>query len=81
MEQNMISKQIQISNMAFNNSFHSMSIMQEQIERMIKICINQLPMIPAEGKKAIMDWANACKQMRQMSLSIYSHADEDRQPH
>jgi hypothetical protein len=81
MDQNMISKQMQINKMAYRNTFNSMSIMQGQIERMINIYIDQVPMISAEGKKIIMDWTNTCKKVQQMSLSIYSHTDEDRQPH
>jgi len=81
MDQDMISRQLQISKMAFNNTFNSLSIIQEQMERMIKMYIAQVPMIPLEGKKVFLDWANTCKQVRQMSIDIYSHDDEDDQSH
>lgn len=81
MDQDMISRQIQISKMAFNNTFNSISIIQEQMDRMIRMYIAQVPMIPVEGKKVFLDWANTCKKVTQMSLDIYSHDDEDGPQH
>jgi hypothetical protein len=81
MDQDMISRQLQINKMAFNNTFNSLTIIQEQMERMVRICIDKLPMIPVEGKKVFLDWANTYKKVTQMSLDIYSHDDEDGQQH
>jgi len=81
MDQDMLSKQLQINKMAFNNTFNSISIIQQQMERMVRIYIDKLPMIPVEGKQVFLDWANSCKKVTQMSLDIYSHDDEDGQQH
>ena len=81
MDQDMILRQLQINKMAFSNTFNSLAIIQELMERMIRMYVAQAPVLPVEGKNVFLDWANTCKQVRQMSLDIYFHSDEDDQSH
>jgi len=66
MDPKQIAKQmIQFSKTAFDNTFNAMSVMQEQTEKMIGTYLEQAPMIPAEGKKAIADWMKSYKKGRE----------------
>jgi len=81
MDQDMISRQLQINKMAFSNTFNSLTIIQEQMERMIRMYVAQVPVLPVEGKNVFLDWANTCRKVQQMSLDIYFHGDKDDQSH
>ena len=66
MDPKQIAKQmIQFNKTAFDNTFNAMIVMQEQTEKMIGTYLEQAPMIPAEGKKAIADWTKAYKKGRE----------------
>ena len=66
MDPKQIAKQmIQFNKTAFDNTFKAMIVMQEQTEKMIGTYLEQAPMIPAEGKKAIADWMKAYKKGRE----------------
>jgi polyhydroxyalkanoate synthesis regulator phasin len=56
---------IQFNKTAFDNTFNAMIVMQEQSEKMIGTYLEQAPMIPAEGKKAIADWMKSYKKGRE----------------
>jgi polyhydroxyalkanoate synthesis regulator phasin len=42
-----------------------MTVLQEQTEKMVAMWMDQAPLIPAEGKKAINDWLKAYKKGRE----------------
>jgi hypothetical protein len=66
MDPKQIAKQmIQFNKTAFDNTFNAMTVMQEQTEKMIGMYLEQAPMMPAEGKKAIADWMKAYKRGRE----------------
>lgn len=55
---------IQFNKTAFDNTFETLNVLQEQREKMMSMYLEQVPMIPAEGKKAIEDWLKAYKKGR-----------------
>lgn len=66
MDPKQIAKQmIQFNKTFFDNSFDAMTVMHEQTEKMIGTYLEQVPMIPVEGKKAIADWMKSYKKSRE----------------
>jgi polyhydroxyalkanoate synthesis regulator phasin len=66
MDPKQIAKQmIQFNKTTFDNTFDAITILQEQTEKLIGKYLEQAPMIPAEGKKAIADWMKAYKKSRE----------------
>lgn len=41
---------------SFDNSFNTMTILQEQAEKMFSMYLDQAPWFPEEGKKIIREW-------------------------
>lgn len=65
MDPKQIAKQmIQFNKAAFDNTFEAMTTLQEQTEKMVTMFLEQVPLIPAEGKKAINEWLKAYKKGR-----------------
>ena len=63
MDQNQIFKQmIDFQKATFDNSFKAMVMVQEQTEKVVSTILDQATWLPEEGKKAINEWANACKK-------------------
>ena len=63
MDQNQIFKQmIDFNKATFDNSFRAMVMVQEQTEKTVSTILDQATWLPEEGKKAIKEWANACKK-------------------
>ncbi len=63
MDQTQIFKQmIDFNKAAFDNSFSAMVMVQQQTEKMVTTMLDQATWLPEEGKKAIRDWADACKK-------------------
>ncbi|MHB8762989.1 MAG: hypothetical protein ACYDA8_01395 [Deferrisomatales bacterium] len=50
---------------AFDNSFNAMAALQDQAEKMTKLFLDQAAWMPAEGKQAIQQWTEGCKQARE----------------
>jgi polyhydroxyalkanoate synthesis regulator phasin len=66
MDPKQIAKQmIQFTKTTFDNTFDAITILQEQTEKLIGTYLEQAPMIPAEGKKAITDWMKTYKKGRE----------------
>jgi hypothetical protein len=66
MDPKQIAKQMsQFNKAAFDNTFSAMTVLQEQMEKMVNNYLEQSPWMPAEGKKAITDWIKAYKQGRE----------------
>ena len=65
MDQKQILKQmIEFNQATFNNSFQAMVLLQDQFERIAQTAIDQSNWLPAEGRKAIENWVEACKTGR-----------------
>lgn len=75
MDPKQVAKQIiDFNKTAFDNTFSAISVMQDQAEKMVNSFIEQSPVFPAEGKKAMKDWIEAYKQGRE---KFKSAADEN----
>jgi hypothetical protein len=65
MDPKQIAKQmIAFNKTAFDNTFEAMTALQEQTEKMMSLYLEQAPLIPEEGKKAINDWLKTYKKGR-----------------
>lgn len=56
---------IQFNKTTFDKTLDAITVLQEQTEKLIATYLEQTPMIPAEGKKAIADWMKAYKKGRE----------------
>jgi GAF domain-containing protein len=66
---------MQMSKMAFDNSYIMMMSAYEQNKLMVNTFLNQTTDVPAEGKKAIEDWLQAyrkgCEELKKMTDEGY----------
>jgi hypothetical protein len=59
MENKVIAKQIiDFHKSTFDNTFNSLTILQQQTEKMIQTFLQQATWLPAEGKAAVNEWVN-----------------------
>ena len=63
-QKKMLKQMIDFNNAAFNNSFTTMVMLQEQVEKTTTALIDQATWLPEEGRKAIRDWVGAYKEGR-----------------
>lgn len=74
MNQNQLLKQmLDFNRTTFENTFNTMTMFQEQIERVAHGCLEQAMWLPKAGKAAINEWTKACKTGRE---SFKSSMDE-----
>ena len=65
MDQKEILKQmVAFNKTAFDNSFKTMVMLQEQNEAMVNTFLGQATWLPEEGKKAIADWVKTYRKGR-----------------
>jgi hypothetical protein len=66
MEQKEMMKQmIQLNKTVFENTFNSMAMLQDQMEKATNNFLEQASWLPAEGKKVIEEWVKAYKKGRE----------------
>ena len=66
MDQKEIVKQmIQYNKTAFENTFTSLAMLQDQMEKTMDMFMKQSAWLPAEGKKAVEDYTKTYKQARE----------------
>jgi hypothetical protein len=65
MDQKQLFKQmIEFNQTTFNNIFNATVLVQDQFERVANTALDQIPGLPAEGRKAIENWADVFKDGR-----------------
>jgi hypothetical protein len=65
MDNKIIARQlIDFHKTTFDNTFNSLTALQEQAERMVAAFLEQSSWLPAEGKEAIKNWVNIYKKGR-----------------
>jgi hypothetical protein len=65
MEQNqLVNQMINFNQTIFNSAFDAVVLLQDQFERVANSALDQIPGLPAEGRKAIEKWAEAFKEGR-----------------
>lgn len=66
MEQKQVLRQIfEFNQSTFNNAFEAMVLVQDQFEKIATTALDQIPGMPAQGRKAIDNWAEVFKNGRQ----------------
>jgi hypothetical protein len=66
MEQKQVLRQIfEFNQSTFNNAFEAMVLLQDQVEKIANTTLDQVPGMPAQGRKAIENWAEVFKNGRQ----------------
>ncbi len=60
----MMKQMIEFNKTAFDNTFRAMSLVQDQTEEMLLSYMEKATWLPAEGKKALKDWLDNCKKVR-----------------
>ena len=74
MDQKQIAKQMMDFNKtAFDNNFNSITILQDQTEKLVFRFLEKAPLLPEDGKKAINEWIKAYKKGR---LDFKAAADD-----
>lgn len=65
MDPNRIAKQmIDFQKTAFDNTYHSMIMLQDHTEKLTNTFFEQATWIPAEGSRAITEWIEVLKKGR-----------------
>jgi hypothetical protein len=65
MENKKIARQlIEFHKTTFDNTFNSLTVLQEQAEKMVSVFLEQATWLPSEGKEAIKDWVDIYKKGR-----------------
>ena len=73
-QKKMIKQVIDFQKTAFDNSFNVTTLAQEQMEKMVEISLGQALWLPAEGKKAINEWVNTCREGREnFKKAVYNN--------
>ena len=67
MDQKQIFKQmVDFNKGAFNNSYNTMVMVQDQTESLANTMLSQATWLPEEGKKAVKEWVEAFKKGREV---------------
>jgi hypothetical protein len=78
MEQNLIAKQtLQLCHAALTQTLDAAMAVQDQSQKTLEILLDQSPVVPQEGKRAINDWLEAC---RHQTTAIKSVIEEGFRP-
>lgn len=65
MDPKQVAKQmVDFNKTAFDNSFDTMSTIQDQTEKMFVSMMEQMPFFPEEGKKLVNEWIKTYKKGR-----------------
>jgi hypothetical protein len=74
MNQDQLLKQmLDFNRTIFENTLNTITLLQEQVERVTNSCLERATWLPQAGKTVINEWTNACKEGRE---SFKSSMDE-----
>ncbi|MBF0498339.1 MAG: hypothetical protein HQK58_17475 [Deltaproteobacteria bacterium] len=62
--QKMLQQMINFNKYMFDNTFNSITMFQEQMEKMSNMFLDQATGMPEEGKKAVTEWVKSYKTAR-----------------
>lgn len=63
MDQKEVMRQmLKFNKAAFDNTFTAMTLLQEQLDRMVKMFLEQATWLPKEGKQVITEWVKTYKK-------------------
>ncbi|MGA7875389.1 MAG: hypothetical protein WCA08_06975 [Desulfoferrobacter sp.] len=63
-QKQMMKQMIDFNKAAFENAFNTMTLLQDQTERMTNMFLEQATWLPKEGRKVIDEWMKAYKTGR-----------------
>lgn len=73
MEYNQITKKvIDLQKMSFENWYDALAIAQDQAASTMNLMLNQATWIPDDGRNAVQNWINVCKEERNRFKSYVS---------
>ncbi len=61
-QKEMVKQMVKFNKAAFDNTFGALSLLQDQMERTMKIMVEQATWLPKEGKQVFEEWVKACKK-------------------
>ncbi len=65
MEMPQMAKQmVEFQKVTFNNAFNTLTMFQDQAEKLVNTFLDQNPAIPQQSREAFRDWLNMCKKAR-----------------
>jgi hypothetical protein len=71
METNLIAKQtLQLYHAALTQTLDAALAVQDQSQKTIKSLLDQSPVVPREGTRAINDWLEACRHQTEAVKSV-----------
>ncbi|MBF0475080.1 MAG: hypothetical protein HQK59_04460 [Deltaproteobacteria bacterium] len=62
--QKMLQQMINFNKYMFDNTFNSITMFQEQMEKMSNMFLDQATGMPEEGKRAVTEWVKSYKTAR-----------------
>jgi hypothetical protein len=63
-QKKMFKQMIELTQTTFDNIYNVTVLAQDQFERVANTALDQIPGLPAEGRKSIENWADAFKYSR-----------------
>jgi len=63
-QKKMLKQMIEFNQATFNNFFNATVLVQDQFEKVANAALDQIPGLPAEGRKSIENWADIIKYGR-----------------
>ncbi len=71
MNQNQLLKQmLDFNRMTFEHTCNTITMLQEQVERVMHGCLERADWVPKVGKTVINEWTNCCKRGRESFKSM-----------
>lgn len=65
MEMPQMAKQmVEFQKVTFNNAFNTLTMFQDQAEKLVHTFLDQNPAFPQQSREAFRDWLNMCKKAR-----------------
>jgi hypothetical protein len=64
-EKEILKQMIDFNKASFENAFTAVTMMQDQLERMMGVLLEQATWLPQEAKKAASDWVEVSKKARE----------------
>ena len=79
-QKQMLKQMLEFNQTTFNNAFNTMTLLQDQLERVGKTMLDQATWLPAEGRQVIEDgtetYKSACQTFKQKIDDSYKQVEK-----
>ena len=79
-QKQMLKQMLEFNQTSFNNAFNTMTLLQDQLERVGKTMLEQATWLPAEGRQAIENgtetYKSACQTFKQKIDDSYKQVEK-----